>query len=107
MAFRYSPIFRYTVRGDSMQPTYKPGDKVYINRLAYFFKKPKVGDIVILQHPAQNIRVIKRISKITPTGYFVAGDNGHYSTDSRHFGAIKRRNIIRKVYVKTKPRTRR
>jgi nickel-type superoxide dismutase maturation protease len=106
MAIKFSPIFSYTVRGNSMQTTYESGDTIYVNRLAYLFKKPKMGDIVVIKHPHKNIRLIKRVVKMVPEGYFVTGDNRRYSADSRYFGPIKHQNIIGKVYAETKPRAR-
>lgn len=97
MAFIYSPIFYYTIKGESMKPTYANGDKVFINRLAFLFKKPKIGDIIALQHPKKNIKVIKRIQKVSQKEYFVVGDNKNKSTDSRNFNWISKKEIIGKV----------
>ena len=38
----------------SMQPTYKEGDYIIVNRLAYLMDKPKQGDIVALYSPGEN-----------------------------------------------------
>ena len=103
-AFRFSPIFKYTIKGDSMKPTYEPGDKVYINRLAYLFKKPKIGNVVIIKNfpqpinQAQSRHLIKRINNISKQGFFLVGDNKNKSTDSRHFGLVKKKDIIGKVF---------
>lgn len=97
--FRFSPIFKYTIKGDSMRPTYEPGDRVYVNRLAYLFKKPKIGDIVVIKHPKnKRKKIIKRITKTTHLGYFLVGDNKNQSTDSRYFGIVKKKDIIGKVF---------
>jgi signal peptidase I len=37
----------------SMQPTYKEGDYIIVNRLAYLMDKPKQGDIVSLYSPGE------------------------------------------------------
>lgn len=97
MALKWSPVFKYIVRGESMEPTYKEGDAVLVNRLAFLFKKPKIGDVIVLSNPKKNIIVIKRIYKISSKGYFVVGDNKNESTDSRHFGWIFKKEIIGKV----------
>lgn len=81
-----------------MQPTIKDGTAVLINRLAYLFKKPKIGDIVVLKRQKY---IIKRIAAINPSAdgeqVFVIGDNKKESNDSRHFGWIGKDNILGKV----------
>ena len=101
MAWRISPIFRYTVMGNSMEPTFFEGDKVLANRLAYLFKVPQKGDIVIAKYP-DNIekRVIKRIHKITPLRYFLTGDGDQKSTNSRYFWVVKSKDIVGKVVIR-------
>lgn len=100
MAWRISPIFKYTVMGNSMEPTFSEGDKVLANRLAYLFEAPQKGDIVIAKYP-DNIekKVIKRIHKITPLGYFLTGDGDKKSADSKYFWMVKGKDIIGKVVV--------
>ncbi len=80
-----------------MFPTLLDGDHVLVNRLAYMFHKPKVGDGVALKDPRDGKVLIKRITKIENQHYFVIGDNKHYSTDSREFGMIRRSEIIGKI----------
>jgi signal peptidase I len=87
-----APISRFTVSGNSMQPTLKEGqDILSIN----WFVNPKVGDIIVIKK--QGKEMVKRIEKIEGENVFVVGDNEDESTDSRHFGAIKRELIIGKV----------
>jgi type IV secretory pathway protease TraF len=46
---------------------------------------------------------VKRITKIDNKMFFISGDNLNESTDSRHFGMIKRRDILGKViYINSK-----
>lgn len=82
----------FIIEGDSMLPTLKEGDCVFINPSA----KPKVGDIVLFRHPfKQSVNVVKRLAQITPDGrYFLLGDNALESTDSRSFGAIAAKDIL-------------
>ncbi len=86
----YRDIF--IIEGDSMLPTLKPGDCVFINPEL----KPEIGDIVFFRHPfIQNLYVVKRLADITPEGnYYVLGDNPPESTDSRSFGAILAKDIL-------------
>ena len=44
-----------------MEPTYKVKDEVIINKMAYLFKKPKRGDIILLDSPVSDKGLIKRI----------------------------------------------
>jgi signal peptidase I len=69
----------FVVSGDSMLPTYKPGDRLVIDRLAYTFARPKVGDVVVFQYPFDpSLYFIKRIdampgdSVVETTGAVVA-----------------------------------
>lgn len=82
-----------------MEPEFKPGDYIIVNKLAYILENPSKGDVVVLKHPNEkNKFLIKRISIITnPDDYYVVGDNMNFSQDSRHFGAIKKDSIIGKV----------
>lgn len=86
-----------------MEPTLKSGDYIIVNKLAYIFKKPSKGDIVVLKHPKdKNKFLIKRISDTGYSKYFVVGDNKNYSTDSRHFGAINKNLIVGKLFIHIK-----
>ena len=93
------PIFKMTVRGQSMTPFVVDGQSVAINKLAFKIKNPRVGDVVLVQHPHRNIMLLKRITHIQNNTYFVTGDNPAHSTDSRSFGYIDKKYIIGKVIV--------
>lgn len=63
----------YPVHGLSMFPTYKDGQLILVNRLAYgfqypiiggyclFWKVPLSGDSVVLHHPNQDKLLVKRV----------------------------------------------
>ncbi|MDO8589657.1 MAG: signal peptidase I [bacterium] len=51
----------FIVNGDSMSPTILSGDYVFINKLAYLYKDPKRGDIVVAIPRGESFKVIKRI----------------------------------------------
>lgn len=80
-----------------MSPLFKEGQEVLINRLAYFFANPNVDDIVIIKNPKNNMYIIKRVSAISENSYFVTGDNAKASTDSRHFGTVRKSAILGRV----------
>ena len=77
-----------------MEPKFKDGDMVLVNRLSYFFSKLKHGDVVVLKHREY---IIKRIKAIDRDKIFVVGDNKDDSADSRKFGWINKKEIVGKV----------
>jgi nickel-type superoxide dismutase maturation protease len=101
------PVGRYVVDGPSMEPAYRAGDRVLVNRLAYVRRAPAPGDVVVLRDPERRARhLIKRIV-MQPEGaaagrdrYFVLGDNAAVSRDSRVFGPVWRRDIVGKAWRK-------
>ena len=53
---------RVAVRGWSMSPVLRDGDRVLFDRLAYERGGPERGDIVLAMHPSRpGIRIIKRL----------------------------------------------
>jgi signal peptidase I len=53
---------RVRVENVSMQPTLKPGEFLLVNRVAYKFGEPSIGDIVVFHAPgASDMDYIKRI----------------------------------------------
>ncbi len=91
------PLFKFKIQGNSMYPAFNSGDVVLVNRLAFFFKNPKIGDIIVLKKERD---IIKRIIKVKDNRFFVVGDNKKESTDSRQFGWIGRKEIVGKVIFK-------
>ena len=89
-----------------MLPIYGPGVRVAVNRLAYVWQPPRIGDAIVLRDPGMPSRyLLKRISARTraddgETSYDVRGDNVAYSRDSRAFGAVHRAQIVGKVWFK-------
>ena len=106
-ALRWSPVGRYAVEGPSMEPAYRAGDRVLVNRLAYLRQRPAVGDVVVLRDPERRGRyLLKRIAQAPdhedpgPARLYVLGDNAAESRDSRHFGPIDRRTIIGEAWLR-------
>jgi len=101
------PIGRYVVEGPSMEPAYRSGDRVLVNRIAYARAAPAVGDVVVLRDPEQRGRhLLKRIAPAPDGGdaasgrCFVLGDNAAESRDSRRFGTVARRQIVGRAWRK-------
>lgn len=79
-----------------MLPVFKPGDRIVVDVKV----RPKEGDVVALRKPGISRLILKRVFKISYSRYFVQGDNGPQSTDSRDFGPVLRREIIGKVVLR-------
>jgi nickel-type superoxide dismutase maturation protease len=75
------------VRGPSMVPTLRDGDRVLI-WLSSPRRTPKVGRVVVVELPDRPLS-IKRISAVSANGSIeVTGDNPYGSTDSRELGVM-------------------
>jgi nickel-type superoxide dismutase maturation protease len=93
------PVFGFAVvRGDSMQPTLRPGDRLLIRYAA----RPRVGRLVVVRLPARPIAV-KRIARQVPGGWEVRSDNRAAGTDSRTLGAIPDEDVIAVVMWRVWP----
>ncbi len=98
-------LMRFVVSGRSMEPTFKPNQTLLVSSIPYFFREPKVGEVVVVKDPrdpstssGQGGRLLlKRIDKKRKEEYFVVGDNPKQSTDSKDFGWITNKEIIGKV----------
>ncbi|HWQ28696.1 MAG TPA: nickel-type superoxide dismutase maturation protease [Dehalococcoidia bacterium] len=100
-AERVSPFVRVRVEGDSMAPAYSPGDRLLVNRLAYLFRRPRPGDVVVLRDPEVPGRLLlKRVAAVEEGRYVVLGDNTAESRDSRRFGPVRRRDIVGKAVLR-------
>ncbi len=82
---------RYEVKGRSMEPSLREGDRVLLLRT----KNMKKGDVVVFAAAGRDC--IKRVASVTRSSFFVEGDNKAESTDSRHYGAIHKKQVIGKV----------
>lgn len=80
-------LFR-RVEGESMAPTYPQGKIV----LAWRFRKPKKGDVVIVKH--HRLELIKRVDQLQDDKVYVLGDNPAESTDSRHYGWLPLSSVL-------------
>ena len=101
---RWLPIANVVIADTSMQPALQPGDKVLVNR----WSRPKPGDIVVLHDPEFHTTIlVKRVSRWTPDGIEVVGDNPNVSRDSRTFGRVNTRHVLGKVVYRYLPAERR
>lgn len=82
-----------------MEPHIKNGDTVLISGIMYFFKNPRINDIVAFKDASGKI-LVKRITEKQDNGFFIEGDNKSDSLDSRTFGMISKDKILGKVIYK-------
>jgi signal peptidase I len=110
------------VPSQSMVPAIVPGDRIYVNKLAYDLKlpfttrhlvtwaDPKRGEVVTLFSPADGVLLVKRVvagpgdviegrgdQRVPPGKFFVMGDNRDHSIDSRTFGLVDRSQVVGRV----------
>jgi nickel-type superoxide dismutase maturation protease len=96
------PLGRYEVEGESMLPDVSAGERVVVNKAAYWLRKPSRGDLVVLRDPRDRRRLLlKRLD--APAGddsWNVLGANAGASSDSRTFGPVGRELLVGKVLLR-------
>ena len=94
-----------------MQPTLRDGETVIVHPGAYRHERPRVGDVVHVEHPERpGLFMIKRVVELLEppgdTSYelVVLGDNPTASTDSADFGPVRAPLLRGKVTCRFVPR---
>lgn len=79
--FAYAALFNFSVvRGSSMSPGIKDGDRILVDHWSYMFQDVHRGDIVVLRYPLDpSLDYIKRV--IGLPGEIVRIENGRVSVD--------------------------
>lgn len=73
------------VAGRSMLPALRPGDWLLVRDAG----RVRSGDIVVARRPDRHaLRIVKRVARREPDGWWLVGDNPACSDDSRVFGAV-------------------
>ena len=96
----------FKVSGNSMLPTYAPGDRVLIKYRSYDLQPIHIGEVVVIEREGETL--LKRIVRYEIGGHTgqgmvtVEGDNKEESIDSRHWGAIPSRFVKARVLKKFK-----
>jgi nickel-type superoxide dismutase maturation protease len=111
--FRWRPT-RIEIQGASMVPTLMPGDWA----LAVARRRYRRGDVVVVEHPGRpGYEMVKRVAGaplalvgeriLGADEFWIEGDREDASTDSRHFGPIRREQVKAKVLLVYWPKERR
>jgi len=110
----------FIVSGESMDPTFKDGNYLIVDEISYATREPQKNEVIIFRYPKDPSKYfIKRIiglpgETVEVAGtqiilkedeYYVLGDNRDRSLDSRVWGAVSKKNIIGRAYVRLLPIT--
>jgi nickel-type superoxide dismutase maturation protease len=102
--WRWRPLGRVEVTGDSMLPALSPGDRLLVLRAG----RPAVGDVVAVTDPRLATRtMVKRVAAVDARGITVLGDNPPASTDSRDLGPVPPASIRGRAVYRYFPDSRR
>jgi nickel-type superoxide dismutase maturation protease len=102
------------IEGGSMAPLLAPGDWAMVVTPGRF----RGGDVVVVEHPTRpGYEMVKRVTampgaavgdrQLGPDEFWVEGDFGAASTDSRQFGPVGRDALKAKVLLIYWPKERR
>jgi type IV secretory pathway protease TraF len=97
-----------------MVPTLLPGDQA----LAVSGRHASRGDVVVVEHPGRpGYEMVKRVTALPGESveertldedeYWVEGDRADASSDSRHFGPVRRAHLKARVVLVYWPKERR
>ncbi len=89
------------VRGDSMLPHLRPGDRLLVS----YRRRPRVGDVVVACF-ADGTVTVKRAAGRRGTGWWLLSDNAAAGTDSRHRGPVPDDAVWGTVLARVWPRPR-
>lgn len=84
-----------TVRGQSMVPALRPGDRVLATRVSARAGVPPGSVVLATWAEYPGLLAVKRVVRAVPGGYWVEGDNAYESDDSRTYGPASVLGVVR------------
>jgi len=91
------PIHRARISGDSMAPTYRDSEVIWVRLFDSIPHEIRLGTVVLIERDEQpGILYIKRVQRSHGNSYWVEGDNQDLSArmqDSRTWGYIQAHEI--------------
>lgn len=100
---QHPPLGVVIVRGRSMLPTLRDGDRLLVRP----GRAPRVGDVV-LARLRDGTLVVKRVAEQRATGWWLLSDNAAEGLgDSRAWGAVPQDDVLAVAVLRFWPRPRR
>lgn len=91
------------VRGRSMEPVLRDGDRLLIR----YGATPRAGQIVIVRLPGRGGVSVKRLVRPDGDGWWVERDNPAEGVDSWLVGAVPPQDLLAVAFVRVWPKPRR
>ena len=90
------------VRGRSMLPTLRDGDRLLVLHGA----RPRLGSPAVVRLPG-GVLGVKRVTRREPDGWWVERDNPEEGVDSWSLGPVPDSDVVARVLLRVWPRPRR
>jgi signal peptidase I len=93
----------YQIPSESMVPTLQVGDHIFVDKVTYRLRQPRLGEVIVFTDPRDPDRnLIKRVGALAgdtvevrgqtvtvpPGNLYMLGDNRENSSDSRDWGFV-------------------
>ena len=101
MAARHTRVGLAVVRGRSMLPTLRDGDRLLVVHGA----PPRLGRLAVVRLP-DGVLAVKRVTRRESGGWWVERDNPAEGVDSWAVGAVPDRDVLARVLARLWPRPR-
>ena len=97
-----SPLIGFAVvRGDSMRPGLRAGDRLLVR----YRRTPRAGDVVVARFADGTVAVKRAVERRGP-GWWLLSDNPDRGVDSRHRGPVAGEDVLAVVVARVWPRPR-
>jgi phage repressor protein C with HTH and peptisase S24 domain len=95
------PIGFALVRGDSMGPGLRAGDRLLVR----YHRTPREGDVVVARFADGTLAVKRAVERRGP-GWWLLSDDPEQGVDSRHRGPVAPEDVLGVVLARVWPRPR-